>query len=206
MARRGEKEAAVCEAVFRLMEKGVQPHTVTVQQIAEEAGVGKGTVYEYFTSREEILTRAFLYRIEQEARALAARVDAQDGFDAKLESLLRFVREAKRAKASGMELLFSSARAAGSAEALYNRAEDAHGRILQGLRALAARIVEAGVREGVLRAQPGEAYALMALAGGVFGYAKLQCFLPDQSDEALLAEAKRMIYRALGKEPGPPRA
>lgn len=198
MTRRGEKEAAIYEAVFRLMEKGVQPHTVTVQQIAEEAGIGKGTIYEYFTSREEILTKAFLYRIEQEAQALAARVDAQADFDAKLESLLRFVREAKHAKTSGMELLFSSARAAGSIEALYSRAGGARGRILQELRALAARIVETGVREGALCAQPGEAYALMALAGSVFGYAKLQCFLPGQSDEALLAEAKRMVYRALG--------
>lgn len=197
MARRGEKEAAVCEAVFRLMERGAQMHTVTVQQIAEEAGIGKGTVYEYFASREEILTKAFVYRVEQEARALAARVDAQAGFDAKLESLLCFAREVMRAKMSGMELLFSSARSASSLEVLYDYTVDAREHIMRELRALAGRILDAGVREGALPAPPDEAYGLMALAGGVFGYANLQCVLPGKSDEALLAEAKRMVYRAL---------
>ncbi len=198
MERRAQREAAVCEAVFRLMERGEQMHTVTVQQIAAEAGIGKGTVYEYFSSRKEILTKAFAYRVEQEAQALARRVDAQPGFDAKLESLLRFAREVMRANMSGLKLLFTSVRTWDSAETLYDSTEDARGRILAQLRALAGRIVAEGVREGVLREPPSESYALMALAGGVFGYVNLPCILPGQSDEALLAEAKQMVYRAFG--------
>lgn len=41
-----------------------------------------------------------------------------------------------------------------------------------------ACIVESGVREGLLRQPPSEAYALMALAGAVFGYANLQHISP----------------------------
>lgn len=197
MSRTGGKESAVCEAVFRLLEQGRPLHTVTVQQIADAAGIGKGTVYEYFTSREEILSKAVLYRMEQETRALAARVDAQTSFDAKLESLLRFAQEVVCAKMSGMRLLFSSLRDESSFEALQRCADSARARIMEELRALAGRIVDTALQEGALREPPGEAYALAVLAGGVFGYANLRCILPGQSDDALLAEAKRMVYRAL---------
>lgn len=58
MAKNAEKETALYEAVFRLLARGEKMYSVTVQQIAEEAGIGKGTVYEYFTSREEIISKA----------------------------------------------------------------------------------------------------------------------------------------------------
>ena len=46
MAKNAEKETALYEAVFRLLARGEKMYSVTVQQIAEEAGIGKGTVYE----------------------------------------------------------------------------------------------------------------------------------------------------------------
>ena len=70
MAKNAEKETALYEAVFRLLARGEKMYSVTVQQIAEEAGIGKGTVYEYFTSREEIISKAMAYRLRGEADAV----------------------------------------------------------------------------------------------------------------------------------------
>ena len=52
---RKEREIALYEAALRLIARGVSPAAMKVQQIADEAGIGKGTVYEYFASKEEIL-------------------------------------------------------------------------------------------------------------------------------------------------------
>ena len=41
MAKNAEKETALYEAVFRLLARGEKMYSVTVQQIAEEAGIGK---------------------------------------------------------------------------------------------------------------------------------------------------------------------
>ena len=49
---RKERETALYEAALRLIAKGVNPAAMKVQQIADEAGIGKGTVYEYFASKE----------------------------------------------------------------------------------------------------------------------------------------------------------
>mgnify|MGYP003377401234 CR=1 FL=1 len=172
MAKNAEKETALYEAVFRLLARGEKMYSVTVQQIAEEAGIGKGTVYEYFTSREEIISKAMAYRLRGEADALSERVDKAEGFEQKLDTLLCFARDSVQAQASGMK-------------------------VVEQLRAMIARIVESGVREGLLRQPPSEAYALMALAGAVFGYANLQHILPGQDDAALREDARQMVRRAL---------
>ena len=76
-----------------------------MQQIAEEAGIGKGTVYEYFTSREEIISKAMAYRLRGEADALSERVDKAEGFEQKLDTLLCFARDSVQAQAC---LLYTS--------------------------------------------------------------------------------------------------
>lgn len=52
--RRKEKENAIYEGVLRLIAAGADPAALRIQQIADAAGIGKGTVYEYFASKEEI--------------------------------------------------------------------------------------------------------------------------------------------------------
>ena len=45
---------------MQLWRQGQALSAMTVQQLAQVAGVGKGTVYEYFSCREELLAQAFL--------------------------------------------------------------------------------------------------------------------------------------------------
>ncbi|HEX7191322.1 MAG TPA: TetR/AcrR family transcriptional regulator [Thermoanaerobaculia bacterium] len=50
------RKESICDAAMRVVaRKGMK--SVTVQDIADEAGVAKGTVYIYFQSRDEILAR-----------------------------------------------------------------------------------------------------------------------------------------------------
>ena len=44
---RKERETALYEAALRLIAKGVNPAAMKVQQIADEAGIGKGTCREW---------------------------------------------------------------------------------------------------------------------------------------------------------------
>lgn len=55
------KAIAVYEAVLQLIheERGIQ--NVTVSEIAKKAGIGKGTTYDYFESKEEIIAKALIY-------------------------------------------------------------------------------------------------------------------------------------------------
>lgn len=61
---------SICDAAMRAVaRKGMK--NVTVQDIADEAGVAKGTVYIYFNSRDEILQKAMEDATEQLMERLA---------------------------------------------------------------------------------------------------------------------------------------
>lgn len=64
------RKQSICDAAMRVVaKKGVRG--VTVQDIADEAGVAKGTVYIYFQSRDEILNTAMDAATEQLLQKLA---------------------------------------------------------------------------------------------------------------------------------------
>ena len=70
-----QRKAKVYEAALALTSQGVSPAAMTIQQLADAAGIGKGTVYEYFSSKEEILQGLGHYCFAQENERIAARFD-----------------------------------------------------------------------------------------------------------------------------------
>lgn len=75
MDNHAARKAAVYEAALQLVARGVSPAAMTIQQLADAAGIGKGTVYEYFSSKEEILQGVARYCFAQENERIAARFD-----------------------------------------------------------------------------------------------------------------------------------
>ena len=58
-----------------------------IEEIAEQAGVGKGTVYEYFASKEELFLEMFLY-IEERCRGTVQReLSGVSAFSDKLQKM-----------------------------------------------------------------------------------------------------------------------
>ena len=73
MDNHAARKAAVYEAALQLIARGVSPAAMTIQQLADAAGIGKGTVYEYFSSKEEILQGVARYCFAQENARVAER-------------------------------------------------------------------------------------------------------------------------------------
>ena len=57
------KEKAIYKAVLELFEEGADLNSLTVSEITKRAGIGKGTAYEYFSDKEEMIATALLYHI-----------------------------------------------------------------------------------------------------------------------------------------------
>lgn len=82
-----EREVAIYRAALGLIEQGVNPSAMKVQQIACAAGIGKGTVYEYFSSKDEILLGVATYCFDCEIE----RIDAAFSCCATLSELQQAV-------------------------------------------------------------------------------------------------------------------
>lgn len=63
----------------------------TMQEIADEAGVAKGTIYLYFRDRDELVEKTF----DSAMQTLMARVDAALALDVPFEEKLRAIMSAK---------------------------------------------------------------------------------------------------------------
>ena len=55
------KEKAIYQAVMELFEEGADLSSLTVAEITGRAGIGKGTAYEYFSDKEEMIAGALFY-------------------------------------------------------------------------------------------------------------------------------------------------
>lgn len=58
------KEKAIYQAMLALFEEGADINSLTVAEITGRAGIGKGTAYEYFSGKEEMIAKAFFYNGE----------------------------------------------------------------------------------------------------------------------------------------------
>jgi AcrR family transcriptional regulator len=78
---------AIREAAMRVVGRKGLAHA-TVQEIADEAGVAKGTVYLYFRSREEILEKTTRAAVDELLDRLRSAAEEGGGFREVLERVL----------------------------------------------------------------------------------------------------------------------
>ncbi len=89
-----QKRRSIVEASLRVFARNGYEATRTID-IAQEAGIGKGTIYEYFRSKEEIIEAIFAYlffNYQQQLQELAQ--ESKPPIEAILESFKRMMEEA----------------------------------------------------------------------------------------------------------------
>lgn len=86
-----EKVQKMYEAVATFVQEKKDLATVTVSDITSRAGIGKGTAYEYFSSKEEIIVHASLWICFQQIQAMAEAIGKQQGFREKFLCLLEWI-------------------------------------------------------------------------------------------------------------------
>lgn len=193
-----EKKAAVFRAVLGLLRQGRPLGDLKVSEIAEAAGIGKGTVYEYFPSREELLRDAMQYSRAQGFGELFAAISGAEGFEARWKVIEVTVRQLLECSS----VLFSQVPSIGIPQAALHDIcggpqERADTRRMIG--EIMSVLTSAAVQEGLAPRMPEPEYLSMVGEGCVFGFL-LRCALSeDQQQEitAALADTRRMYLAAL---------
>lgn len=82
-----EKIEAMYRAVQELIEEGADINRIKVSEITQRAGIGKGTAYEYFSNKEELISSALLYQMNEIYSQLRRQIAEKKSF----EDSIRFV-------------------------------------------------------------------------------------------------------------------
>ena len=85
-----EKELAILDAASRVFAS--RPfHEVLIDTIAADAGIGKGTIYRYFETKEELYFATVLHVVEALARELETRARAEASAVKRLEAIATLI-------------------------------------------------------------------------------------------------------------------
>ncbi len=87
----GNKDLSILKAAIKLIARQGY-HGTTVQEIANEAGIGVGSVYSYYASKEEILDTIFTDMWNDLISDLERISESSAGYDLKIEELLNSVK------------------------------------------------------------------------------------------------------------------
>lgn len=88
-----EKVLLMYQAVSELLRDQKEITKLKVADITSRAGIGKGTAYEYFSSKEELIAKALIYEYSQKIAGLIQRVDEKENFRSRYACILDWIRD-----------------------------------------------------------------------------------------------------------------
>lgn len=86
------------QAVIELIEEGADASSIRVSTITDRAGIGKGTAYEYFDTKEDILACAVVYHVQQLFDWLGTVLMEKENFREQIDYLLDEINRKSRKK------------------------------------------------------------------------------------------------------------
>lgn len=113
-SRRKEREQALYHGALRLVGQGADLRTVKMQQIADAAGMGKGTVYEYFPSKTELLRGLTRHCIEAEIASLEQALTPCNTLEETETALVGYMQQLVRDRAAIYRVVAHTAMNSGS--------------------------------------------------------------------------------------------
>jgi AcrR family transcriptional regulator len=137
----------------------------SVAEIALQAGIGKGTVYEYFNSKEDLFFAVFEWYLYQTSNGLTVNISALSGsatqrLEALNNSIMNLWDEIEDIFALTMEFW-----AASSASAMRQRFRDAFKTLYQEFREIVTAVIEDGCDRGEFRNDVDATAVAAALVG-----------------------------------------
>ncbi len=192
-----EKQIAIFNAVIELMRDGINPYSIKVSDIAQVANIGKGTIYDYFDSKEEAISEAILYSISNEIDVVYSRVEGKNSFKEKFYELLYTIVENTTNNISTFNMLLSVGGIAKFYEYLLDDKYDLS-KYVSMVNHTIEHILDAGIDEGIIRTDESRYYQIMVVNSAIMGFSqhvRQKELYPQISNE----EAMKLCYKSIVK-------
>lgn len=157
-----QKEKDIFHGVIALARQGENIFTLKVQQIADAAQIGKSTLYEYFSSREEILAKALIYSLAIEMKEFKATIENNTEFIGMVTSAIDYAHNSVMKNSSSFSLLNSAMQDSSMRDTLCSVMPNKDV-MMQGLLDVLNNIIEKGRREGVVDSVEDNDFCNMAM-------------------------------------------
>lgn len=193
------KELAIFEGLMNLIKEGANLYSITVSEIAKAADVGKGTIYDYFKTKEEAISKAIIYSIDNEVKDAINRIEIKDGFKRKYYEILNIIAENLKNRFCTINMLLST----GGFEEFYEYLIDEQYSMPLYITKIEKEIydfLKLGFEEGIITSTEDRYYKIMVIKSSIsaFGnYINIQERYPETSIEKAMDLSYKMVIKSL---------
>lgn len=193
-----EKELLIMHALLKLLSNGARMSEIKTSDIAEAAGIGKGTLYNYFETKEDIIARTIVYSIDTQLNEVFVRMETVTGFREACYTVMRIVHEIMSNENSNFHLLLFNL-GGREMEQLFGDLSFLWDYVAI-IREQVMRLAQAGTEEGLILAAFDEEYTYNAFASALMGFVHARCRIRTPSEEELdraMGNAYALLLKAL---------
>ncbi len=195
-----DKVTAIYRAIEELVAEGADLSSMRVSDIAAKAGIGKGTTYEYFSSKEEMIVKAMIYLVGSMVKRIVEQMKKLPSFQDAFIMLLDEMEEKAKQRACVMKYL--------SMVNDMNLCQPMHDIMCSDNEAKASNpiniicyLCERGQKEGILGMNYPQSYMLSAIFSKVMAF---MMFINDDlgKKDCSSDEMKLALYQGICRELG----
>lgn len=189
------------EAVRELLSEDVDVNNLKISDITQRAGIGKGTAYDYFDSKEEVIIQGVMYHFNRLMETVERSIEEHSTFHDQIRYFLDVIDDNLNQNGCFLKvirLLLGSSQISG-----YLQQAVRDGCIKNPLQLL-EQIVRQGQESGEVRTEYPTAYIVFTICARLLSYAALA----DSREEDCLfysmkvdiAEMRKMMYHGIMQE------
>ncbi len=188
------KEEAIYQAVLSFVKEDADLNKLTVNGITARAGIGKGTAYEYFKSREDIIVSAFLYLGRTMIADMAEQVQQKQDFQEKIYYLLQRMEQQDNDRKCLLRYVHLLTGTDALSRAMQQKVKEIKNDC--GPMRLIMELVAYGRQEKLLRQDLPDSYLSLAVASRLLSYIAF-LGMDDFRHGISREEMKRMLYESM---------
>lgn len=194
-----EKVKAMFDAVIQMFHDGADLNGCKVLDITQKAGIGKGTAYEYFESKEDIIVAAVVFTMNKIEKWLIETILSKETFELQMKALLDLIDEKLKESECVVRFLHMSTDSSAIGGKLREYVCREQDNQVQGT-VIMKGMVSTGIRTQELRDDLPMEYMEMAVYAKVLAYLTFRTH-PDRSGISE-EDMKKHLYEGLIRELG----
>lgn len=180
-------------AVIQLFEEGMEPTQLRVSAITDKAGIGKGTAYEYFDSKEEIIVGALVYQMQMTVMGLEKGLLEQKSFQEQLNFLLEEIDKQDGQKNCFLRLVHHLTDNSEFSREFRSRLDSAEFNQYR-LVPMFRKVLQAAVERGELRRDLPLDYMVYSMGGRVLAY---MVAVTEGGLQIELSQMRELVYKGI---------
>lgn len=191
-----QKVEALYRAVQELIEEGADINRIKVADITERAGIGKGTAYEYFPNKEELISSAMLYHMNIIYREIGKEIRKRKNLEESIYFMLGAMDERIGQRDCFLKCVHILTDSGEISKKLRRKIEEQKEHA-DWQEDFIRQMIELGRQTGEISLKLPEDYMYLAIASKLVGYA---IYITDNGENCNNTEMQKLICESLLRE------